>query len=77
MKCKKCNSENISIQNVTTEVKKKRGWKYWLLFGWLIDLASWVLFFFIRIIYAIFRKRTKLQNHKMAICQDCGYSWKV
>lgn len=77
MTCKKCGSDNINIQIVSNEVKKKRGWKYWLLFGWLIDLASWFLLFFWRLVYAIFRKKTKMVNSKQAICQNCGNTWVI
>lgn len=77
LKCKKCKSHNIVIQAVGVEVKKKKGWKYWLLGGWIIDILSWIFLLFWRAIYAIFRKKTKIETQKIAICQNCGHSWKL
>lgn len=78
MNCKKCNSENVSIQKVSVTGKKRRGLMYWLLFGWLWDiilfLFAWILLLIIKI---LFPKKAKTKIHTMAVCQACGYSWKV
>ena len=77
MICKKCGSENIQIQKVSTLVNK-RGWKYWLLGGWFINLLSYIIFTLPRVLIAIFiPKRKKVKTHSEAVCQSCGYSWEV
>lgn len=78
MNCKKCNSENVSMQRVSVTKRKKKGLVYWLFFGWLIDLLSWIFLTLPRLIIAIFApKRTKTKVHTEAVCQNCGYSWKI
>ena len=78
MNCKKCNSENVIVQKVSSQVKKGKGWKYWLLFGWAIDMLLWLFLTLPRLIIAIFKpKKTKTKFHTEAVCQDCGYSWRV
>lgn len=76
--CKKCGSDSISVQKVSVTKSKGKGWAYWLLFGWLIDLALWLFLTLPRLIFAIFRKKkVKTKVHSEAVCQNCGYSWKV
>jgi len=78
MQCKKCNSENVSIQKVSTTKKKKKGLGYWLLFGWFIDLLLWLFLTIPRLLIAMFvPKKTKTVVHTEAVCQSCGYSWKI
>lgn len=78
MTCKKCNSNNVNIQRVSVTKRKGGGIAYWLLFGWLIDLVLWFVLTIPRLIIAIFRpKKTKTKAYSEAVCQDCGYSWRV
>ena len=78
MNCKKCNSENVIIQRVSITKRKKKGLGYWLLFGWLIDLLLWIFLTLPRLLIALFvPKKTKTEVHTEAVCQSCGYSWKV
>jgi len=78
MKCKKCNSENVIIQRISITKNKKKGLLYWLFFGWLIDLALFVIltipFIFAKV---FFPKKTKTSIRTEAVCQDCGYVWRV
>ena len=82
MTCKKCNSENVQTQ-IVQEMKiknKKHGIMYWLFFGWLLDIFAWIIFTIPRLIIAIFRpKKSKIvtRTRTMAVCQNCGYQWKV
>lgn len=78
MKCNKCGSENVRVEVVNEQElkKKKHGWKYWLLFGWLGDIFLWMFFFLPRLIFMLFRpKRYKMENKQksVAICQECGH----
>jgi predicted nucleic-acid-binding Zn-ribbon protein len=78
MNCKKCGSNNVNIQRIATTKKKGKGLMYWLLFGWLLDILLWIFLTLPRLIIAILKpKKTKTKVHTEAICQDCGYSWRV
>lgn len=72
MKCKKCNSENVKVAAVSN-VKSKGGatplW-YWFGFVCLFDI------FLLGAIHRSF-KHTKTKVKTIAVCQDCGHSWKV
>ena len=77
MECRKCGSNNISIQAVTKTKTKGKGISYWI-FGWMIDLLLWIFFTVPRLIVGIFKPRKVVtKTHKMAICQSCGHSWKT
>lgn len=78
MVCKKCNGRNIQVQRVSVTKRKKKGIIYWLFFGWLVDVLMWLFLTLPRLIWAIIRpKRTKTKIHSEAVCQDCGYAWKI
>ena len=77
MKCKKCGSENVNVQTVSIVKNKHHGVFYWCI-GWLIDLMIWACAFIPRLIVAIFRpKGVKTNVKSYAVCQECGYKWKV
>lgn len=77
MTCKRCNG-NISIQAVTEIRAKRKGLFYWLFCIWVFYLLLWIFAFGIRLVIRIIRGR-KIESkiHKMAICQNCGYSWRI
>ena len=80
MKCQKCGSERVTVQAVTeVKEKRKKGVLYWVLIGWWWELFAWIFFALPKLIFAIFGKHTKMvsKTHSEAICQDCGYRWKV
>ena len=80
MKCPKCKSQNVNIQAVTiTKEKRKKGFWYWLLIGWWWEIIAWVFFTLPKLIFALFSKKTKVvsKTHSEAVCQNCGYRWKV
>jgi len=78
MICKKCGSDNVTVQKVEVIGRRKRGLVYWLLFGWVWDI---LLFIFLTIPFILmkllFPKRAKKKMVTMAVCQNCGYSRKV
>lgn len=80
MVCPKCGSMNCNVQ-VVNEIKekRKRGLLYWICCIWIIDLFMWIIFGFWKLIYEIFRKKTKIKSKTVsyAVCQDCGHKWKV
>lgn len=78
MQCPKCGSDNVNVQVVSTVQRKKKGWAYWLLFGWLLDLMLWIGFFVFRLIVAIFKPKKMVSKvHTEAVCQNCGNHWVV
>ena len=82
MKCPKCGSENVSVQVVTeTELKeKKHGVIWWLCVGWWWIPIKWLVFTLPALLIALFKpKKYKTISHskKMAVCNNCGKSWRV
>lgn len=82
MTCSKCNSQNISIQvvNESKLVTKHHGILWWLCIGWWWFFVKWLIFTLPALIITIFGgKRKKIKNitKKMAVCQDCGHTWKA
>lgn len=80
MKCPKCQCENVTISVVSdVREKRKRGCLYWCLIGWWWEPLLWLFFGLWKLIYEIFRKKTKVttQTHKVAVCQNCGHQWRL
>ena len=78
MICKKCGSENVNVQAVSEIRNKHKGIIYWLFFGWLLEIFMWVFLTLPWLIVKIFSpKKYKSKITKQAVCQSCGYSWKV
>lgn len=75
--CKRCGSENIQVQKIATQVKKKKGLMYWSV-GWIIDLMLWIFLTLPRLIIAMFKpNKTVTQTDTVAVCQNCGNDWKI
>lgn len=70
MKCPKCDSDKINVQLVT-ETKK----------GGLLSLIVRLLLlwysFIIWLISLVLPFGKKSKTNKYAICQSCGYSWRL
>lgn len=80
MTCPKCKSQNVNIQAVTTvKEKRKKGLFYWLFIGWWWELLAWLFLTIPKLLVALFSKKTKTVSkvHSEAVCQNCGYRWKV
>lgn len=85
MECKKCSSTDIKIEMITeTKIKKKgKGFLWWIYFlsiGWIVELLLWVFLTLPKLIYALFKRdkfKVKTKTKKIAVCQNCGHSWKV
>lgn len=80
MKCKKCGSENVTV-NVINEVHlkdKHHGIIWWLLIGWWWIPAKWLFLTLPALLFAIFgHKKQKTVNKSVTkcVCQSCGYTW--
>lgn len=82
MKCPKCGSSNINVQMVSESKLKNKHQSifYWLIIGWWLHLIMWFFFTIPMILGKMFGSKNKklVTKHKsMAVCQNCGYSWKV
>ncbi|MBN1069455.1 hypothetical protein DVW02_15950 [Clostridium botulinum] len=78
MKCKKCGSENVNVQAVTHIKNNHKGIMYWLFIGWWLEMMLWLFLTIPKIIYELFKpNRMKSKTHSEAICQNCGYRWKI
>lgn len=78
--CKKCGSNKVDIQMVErTQIKrKKKTLLYWIAFGWLIEIMLWFFLTVPKLIFELFkpsRYKVKTKLEKIAVCQNCGYSW--
>lgn len=85
MQCPECKSENVTVQREQTanigagtnkiviqEPKRSRGSLYWLFIGW------WkTLLFGGRKKSGLNFHANKNINKTIAICQNCGHTWKV
>jgi predicted nucleic-acid-binding Zn-ribbon protein len=69
MKCKRCTSDNVVVQNLQTT--KRRGLLMWLF--WIVIIV--MTFGFALIIPLLTNTKHKLRT--MVICQDCGYTWAI
>lgn len=82
MVCKKCGSQNVTVQVVTeTQVKeKKHGFFWWICVGWWWIPIKWLVFTLPAILCKLFGKtkyKTTTKTRKIAVCNDCGKSWNV
>ena len=78
MVCKKCGSSNVTVQAVSEIKKKRKGVLYWLFIGWWLEMIMWLFLTLPWLIIKIFKpKAYKYKMKTMAVCQSCGYSWRV
>lgn len=82
MNCKYCNSSNVNVQMVSESKLKTKHHSilWWLIIGWWLEPCLWIFLTIPRLILALFgHKKQKLvtKHSSMAVCQDCGKSWKV
>ena len=82
MKCRKCASDKVSVQAVSSLKEKENGclhWIYWLFIGWWFESILWVVFTIAMILIKLFggkaKSKTKIESY--AVCQECGHKWKL
>lgn len=72
------NTNKVVIQ----KPHKKRGCLYWLLFGWYFELIYWIMIGWWKNLFFGSKKSglnfhaNKSINRTVAICQNCGHTWK-
>lgn len=60
--------------------EKKHGALYWICVGWWLKPILWLFLTLPMLVVSIFKpKKYKTVNHtkKIAVCNNCGKSWKV
>ncbi len=82
MTCLRCKSNNINVQMVSeSHLKDKHhSFLYWMFIGWWLHLLLWFFFTIPMILGKIFGAKDKklVTRHKsIAVCQNCGYHWKI
>lgn len=80
MLCPKCGQNAASVVAVTeTKYKRKKGCIYWMFIGWWWEVIAWIYLFGIKLLKLIFGNHYKAKSvtHTEAVCQNCGYRWKV
>lgn len=75
--CGKCGSGNVHVEYVQTGARTSTKKK-----GCLHSMGRWLLIICTLGLWYIFGKKkstskTKMQNAKMAVCNNCGHSWAV
>ncbi|MFT8330877.1 hypothetical protein [Bifidobacterium psychraerophilum] len=78
--CRKCGSSNISVQISTVQTPKSRhGAIYWILIGWWLHPLLWLFLTLPMLIWRVIHpnRKTNIRTQKIAVCQQCGYSWSV
>jgi hypothetical protein len=60
--------------------EKKHGVIWWLCVGWWWLPIKWLVFTLPALLIALFKPKkykTETRTKKMAVCNNCGKSWKV
>lgn len=74
MRCIKCGSENITVQLINEQ--KKRGCLIAII-SFTIKLIILCISFILWLISLLIPVKKKIKTSKYAVCQNCGYSWKI
>jgi len=79
MKCPKCNSENVKVEimSETKTVKHGRLENLDPTLGCLMYIVLFVLTMGLILLFPLTYSENVTETYKGAICQSCGYSWKI
>lgn len=78
MTCRKCGSNNVSVQVLAIQKRKHHGCIWWLLIGWWLEALLWLFLTLPRLLIALFMpKRTKTVEKTVCVCQNCGHKWNM
>ncbi len=70
MVCPHCNSENVQVNTTTYNKSQSRSF-LWNLIMKVITSGLWLIWMLVR------KKKEVLVTQTTAVCQNCGYSWKI
>lgn len=74
MRCIKCGSDNVTVQLINET--KRRGCLMAII-NLIVKLILLCVSFLLWLISLILPIKRKTKTNKYAICQNCGYSWKI
>jgi len=79
--CPNCGSHNVSVQ-VMQDTAKTKGHGHergllWTLVRWTLILCTCGLWLLVGKSKGKDKSKTKFKNSSVAVCQSCGYSWKL
>ena len=81
MFCPKCNSTDTGYQHYPITKRKGRSllwWVYFVLIGWILELAMWLFLFIPMLIIRVVRSgQTTTKLEKFGICRECGHFWRI
>ena len=81
MVCPKCHSGNVNTTVVSdVKMKNKHGAGFWIFVGWWWELIKFVVFGWIYLLIRLIvgkKKKIVTKQVTMAVCQNCGYSWRI
>ena len=73
MQCPKCNSDNVNVQMVNTKVKTNNTGILHACGRMMLILCTCGLW----LLVPRRKENSKVKNCTMAVCQNCGNTWKV
>lgn len=73
MNCPRCGSDKVTVQVVTDSSRVRKRGCLWGLGRMLLVVCTCGLWLLI----GKSKEKVNVQNHKEAICQNCGNSWTV
>lgn len=80
MVCPKCGSANVNVTVINeAKLKRKHGFVWWLFIGWWWRLIWFIVFGWWYLLFRLIRGNKKIVNVQktVAVCQNCGHSWKI
>lgn len=73
IRCPNCGATNVQISVVQDSIRTKRGGCLWTIGRLFLIICTCGLW----LIVGKHAAKSKIKNHKEAICQSCGHSWTI
>ena len=82
MRCGRCGSTNVYVTSVNeTQLKDAHhGCFWWMMIGWWWIPVKWICLTIPAILAKLFipkKQRAVNKRYSVAVCQNCGHSWKL
>lgn len=74
LKCKKCSSENVSVQIVKEKIPAGCGTWVLAIIALLVNIFLGILLLLLALVISLFK--TDITT-KVCVCQKCGHSWEI
>lgn len=73
IRCPQCGAANVQISVVQDSFSTKGSGCLWTIGRWLLIICTCGLWLLI----GKHKSKSKMKSRKEAVCQSCGYSWKI